>query len=75
VAPNFGQGGGYGDVAVSHWSSLDMALNEGKAGEGKRLSHTTNGEVIHDSWRGATEVSSGNHGDGCMATSSGKWVR
>jgi hypothetical protein len=52
-----------------------MALNEGKAGEGKRLSHTTNGEVIHDSWRGATEVSGGNHGDGCMATSSGKWVR
>jgi hypothetical protein len=52
-----------------------MALTEGKAWEGKQLSHTTYGEVICGLWCGATEVNSGNHSDGRTATSPGKWVR
>jgi hypothetical protein len=52
-----------------------VALNEGKAWEGKRLSHMTYGEVICGLWHGATEVNGGNHVDGRMTTSPGKWVR
>ena len=60
---------------MSHRSSLDMALNEDKAWEGKRLSHTTYGKVIHGLWRGATEVNGDNHDDGRMTTSPGKSVQ
>jgi hypothetical protein len=52
-----------------------MALNEDKAWEGKRLSHTTYGKVIHGLWRGATEVNGDNHDDGRMTTSPGKSVQ
>jgi hypothetical protein len=52
-----------------------VPLTEGKAWEGKRLSHMTYGEVIHVLWHGATEVTNGNYGDGRTAMLPGKWVR
>jgi hypothetical protein len=75
VAPNFGREGVYGGAVVSHQSSPDVALNEGKAWEGKRLSHTTYDKVIHGLWRGTTEVNGGNHDDSRTTTSPGKSVR
>ena len=52
-----------------------MVRNEVKSGGGNWLSHTTYGEVVHGLWRGTTEVNGGNHDDGRMTTSRGKWVR